>query len=124
LRAKVARDALPDALRAAGIEVDVTAVYETLPARPAAVEKLATDLDAGAIDAVTFTSSSTVTELCRALGPRAAALLGKSVVAVIGPITAETAREHGLSVDVSAEPFTVAGLLDALERHFAAQPAP
>jgi uroporphyrinogen III methyltransferase/synthase len=124
LRAKVARDALPDALRAAGIHVDVTAVYETLPAMAAAVEKLASDLEAGAIDAVTFTSSSTVTELCRALGPRAAALLGKAAVAVIGPVTAETAREHALRVDVSAEPYTVAGLLDALERHFAARRVP
>jgi uroporphyrinogen III methyltransferase/synthase len=123
LRALVARDALPDALRAAGIEVDVTAVYETRGASPPSIAKLAADLEAGTIDAVTFTSSSTVTELCHALGARAGALLAKAVVAVIGPITAETAREHGVRVDVSAEPYTVAGLLDALERHFAARPA-
>jgi uroporphyrinogen III methyltransferase/synthase len=122
LRALVARDALPDALRAAGIEVDVTPVYETLPASPADVEKLASELEAGAIDAVTFTSSSTVTELCRALGPRAAALLAKTTVAVIGPVTAETARASGVRVDVSGEPYTIAGLLGALERHFAAAP--
>jgi uroporphyrinogen III methyltransferase/synthase len=120
----VARDALPEALKAAGIQIDVTPVYETQPAPPAAIEKLAGELEAGAIDAVTFTSSSTVTELCRALGPRAAALLGKTVVAVIGPITAETAAGHGLRADVSAEPYTVAGLLDALERHFEARAAP
>lgn len=124
LRALVARDVLPDALRAAGVEVDVTAVYQTRPASHAAVEALASDLDARTIDAVTFTSSSTVSELCRALGPRAAELLGKTVVAVIGPITAETAQGHGLRVDVSAEPYTLAGLLDALERHFAARPSP
>jgi uroporphyrinogen III methyltransferase/synthase len=124
MRALVARDALPDALRAAGAEVDVTAVYETRPATPASIEKLRGDLSTGAIDVVTFTSSSTVTEFCRALGPDAAELLGRAVVAVIGPVTAETARELGVRVDVSAEPFTVAGLLDALERHFAARPSP
>lgn len=120
LRALVARDALPQALRAAGIEVDVVPVYETRAAPRAAIEALATDLEASTIDAVTFTSSSTVTELCLALGPHAAKLLATTVVAVIGPITAETAEKQGLHVDVAAEPYTVAGLLDALERHFAA----
>ncbi len=120
LRALVARDALPDALRAAGVHVDVTAVYETRPASPGSIEKLAAELEEGSIDVVTFTSSSTVTELCRALGSRAAALLGRATVAVIGPVTAETAEGQGLRVDVSAEPYTVAGLLDSLERHFAA----
>jgi uroporphyrinogen III methyltransferase/synthase len=123
LRALVAREALPDALRAAGVEVDVIAVYETKPAAPGAIAKLRTDLAAGAIDVVTFTSSSTVTELCRALGPDAAELLGYAVVAVIGPVTAETAKGLGVRVDVSAEPFTIAGLLDALERHYSS-PSP
>jgi uroporphyrinogen III methyltransferase/synthase len=124
LRALVARDALPDALRAAGVEVDVVAAYETGRAPSASMQKLASDLEQGSIDAVTFTSSSTVTELCNGLGSRAAELLGKTVVAVIGPITAETARDRGLSVAVSAEPYTVAGLLDALERYFAVRPPP
>jgi len=123
LRALVARDALPDALRAGGVEVEVTAVYETKPAPPTSIAKLRADLSSRAVDVVTFTSSSTVTELCRALGSDAAALLGNAVVAVIGPVTAETARGLGVRVDVSAEPFTVAGLLDALERHFASRPA-
>jgi len=124
LRALVARDALPEALRAAGIEVDVTAAYETRSAAPASIEKLRADLAAGAVDVVTFTSSSTVTQLCRALGSDAAELLGRAVIAVIGPVTAETARERGVRVDVSAEPFTVTGMLDALERHFASRPLP
>jgi uroporphyrinogen III methyltransferase/synthase len=120
LRALVARDALPEALRATGVDVDVVAVYETHPAPRTSIEALATELAERTVDAVTFTSSSTVTELCRALGPNAAELLAHTTIAVIGPITAETAREHGLRVDVAAEPYTVTGLLDALERHFAA----
>ncbi len=124
LRALVARDALPSALRASGFEVDVVAAYETRPAPPTAVEALASDLNSGNIDAVTFTSSSTVRELAGALGPRAQELLEKSTIVVIGPVTADTARELGLRVDVSAEEYTVSGMLDALERHFAAALAP
>jgi len=119
LRALVARDALPTLLRAAGLEVDIVPAYETKPAARATIEALAGDLAAGKIDVVTFTSSSTVRELCLALGPRAGELLSKSVVASNGPVTTETAREHGLTVQVSADEYTVPGLLDALERHFA-----
>jgi uroporphyrinogen III methyltransferase/synthase len=119
LRALVARDALPAALNAAGFEVDVVAAYETKPAPRAAIESPRADLLAGRIDVATFTSSSTVRELVTALGPDAPALLANVVVATIGPVTADTAREHGLTVAVSADAYTVPGLLDALERHFA-----
>jgi uroporphyrinogen III methyltransferase/synthase len=119
LRALVAREALPSLLRAAGLEVDVVPAYQTRPAPRATLEALASDLEAGKIDVVTFTSSSTVRELVLALGSRARDLLSKSIVAAIGPVTADTAREHGLTVYVAADEYTVAGLLDALERHFA-----
>jgi uroporphyrinogen III methyltransferase/synthase len=119
LRALVARDALPTTLHAAGFEVDVVPAYETVPAPRASIETLAGDLEAGKIDVVTFTSSSTVRDLMLALGARARDLLSKSIVAAIGPITGDTAREHGLTVHVSADEYTVAGLLDALERSFA-----
>lgn len=119
-RALVAREALPEALRAAGLEVDVVAAYETRAASRERRDELAAELAAGRIDAVLFTSSSTVTHLCEALGDDAAALLGKTTVATIGPITSDEARAHGLRVDVSAEAFTIPGLLDALEQFFAA----
>jgi uroporphyrinogen III methyltransferase/synthase len=119
LRALVARDALPTALRARGIVVDVVAAYETRPAPPSAIDALRKALEGGAVDVVTFTSSSTVRELCAALGPDARELLSHALLAVIGPITADTARELGLTVTVAAAEYTVAGLLDALERHFA-----
>jgi uroporphyrinogen III methyltransferase/synthase len=122
LRALVARDALPAALRARGVEVDVVAAYETRPAAASAIAALRRDLEAGAVDVVTFTSSSTVRELCAALGDSAKELLSRALVAVIGPITAETARDEGLTVGVEATEYTVPGLLDALERHFASAP--
>lgn len=117
-RAEVARNVLPDALRAAGCEVDVVAVYKTTsPERPL-LEALSTLLDGGEIDVVTFTSSSTVTHLCDALDPHAPALLAKACVASIGPITTETARKRGIRVDVEASEFTLPGLVTALEKHF------
>ncbi len=118
-RAEVARDVVPDALREAGCEVDVVAFYQTrTPPRPllAAVAEL---LDAGEIDVITFTSSSTVEHLCDALEARAAELLAKTCVASIGPITTETAEKRGIRVDVTAEQHTVPGLVLALEKHFA-----
>jgi uroporphyrinogen III methyltransferase/synthase len=122
-RAEVARDVVPDALRAAGCEVDVVSVYKTrAPPRPL-LEALAALLDAKEIDAVTFTSSSTVEHVCDALEARAAALLANTCVASIGPITTETARRRGLRVDVTATEHTIPGLVTALEAHFAREKA-
>ena len=118
-RAARARDALPDALRAAGCTVDVVVAYETRPVTGATVDALAVELEAGRLDAVTFTSSSTVDSLCDALGPRAAALLGHARLASIGPLTSATARSRGLRVDVEARESTVAGLIRALADSYA-----
>ncbi|HET6997098.1 MAG TPA: uroporphyrinogen-III C-methyltransferase [Solirubrobacterales bacterium] len=106
-RAAEARDVLPEALRERGAEVDVVALYETVREQPdeAAIEA------AQAADYVTFTSSSTVTNLTAALGDRFPA--GARVVS-IGPITSETARAAGLTVDVEAKRHDVDGLLAAL----------
>ncbi|OWY61767.1 hypothetical protein B7486_62035, partial [cyanobacterium TDX16] len=104
-RAAVARDVLPDGLRAAGWEVDVVEAYRTVPATPDPV-----GLDVAHLaDVVTFTSSSTVTSFLE----MTAGWLPPTV-ACIGPVTAATAREAGLDVDVEAEVHTVAGLVDAL----------
>jgi uroporphyrinogen III methyltransferase / synthase len=106
-RAAEARDVLPDALRERGAEVDVVALYETLREQPGdeAIEA------AQSADYVTFTSSSTVTNLTEALGGRFPK--GARIVS-IGPITSETVRAAGLEVDVEAERHDVDGLLAAL----------
>jgi uroporphyrinogen III methyltransferase/synthase len=62
-RAAKAREVLPETLRAAGWTVDVVAAYETRPPAPEAVADLVARLEAGTLDAVTFTSSSTVDNL-------------------------------------------------------------
>jgi uroporphyrinogen III methyltransferase/synthase len=106
-RAAEARDVLPDALRERGAEVDVVALYETVREQPAAE---AIESAQGA-DYVTFTSSSTVTNLTEALGDHFPA--GARIVS-IGPVTSDAVRSAGLTVDVEAERHDVDGLLAAL----------
>ncbi|HEU4599794.1 MAG TPA: uroporphyrinogen-III C-methyltransferase [Solirubrobacterales bacterium] len=106
-RAAEARVVLPDALRERGAEVDVVALYETVREEPEA-EQVAAAQDA---DYVTFTSSSTVTNLVEALGDHFPS--GARVVS-IGPVTSEAARAAGLGVDVEAERHDIEGLLAAL----------
>lgn len=113
-RAAKARDVLPETLRKAGWRVDVVAAYESHPPRKASVARLAKELAGGRIDAVTFTSSSTVENLCTVLGKRAPGLLARTRVASIGPITTQTARRRGVRVDVMAAEYTVPGLIRAL----------
>ena len=67
-----------------------------------------------------MTTSSTVSSTLEALGERGKELLGRVVLASIGPITTKTLESHGLTADVAARVYTVEGLLDALETHFAA----
>ncbi|HEY3279180.1 MAG TPA: uroporphyrinogen-III synthase [Gemmatimonadales bacterium] len=104
------RDAVAVGLRAHGAVVEAIPVYRTVAARP--------DVPTGAIDAVTFTSSSTVRHFVDLVGPDAARS-GRFVAAVIGPITARTARDLGLADVLEAEPHTVSGIVDALVRRFA-----
>jgi uroporphyrinogen III methyltransferase/synthase len=118
-RARVARDALPLGLRSRGAVVDVIPVYETVR-EPGDGRALAAALVAGEIDVVTFTSSSTVRGFAELVGP-AAARSGRFAAAVIGPVTATTARELGIRVAVEAAAYTIPGLVDALARHFAAR---
>lgn len=115
-RALAARDALPEGLRALGAVVDVIPVYETVRA-PGDGSPLAAEILAGRIDAITFTSSSTVRHFVEIVG-REAATSGRFAAAAIGPITAATARELGLAVAIEAEAYTVPGLVDALARYF------
>jgi uroporphyrinogen-III synthase len=114
-RAELAREALAQQLASLGAEVLEVAAYRTLPAEPSA-EALAA-LRAG-VDAVTFTSSSTVRFFAQQLAAHDL-VLGTAAVACIGPITAGTAREVGWPVDVVAAVYTTQGLVDALEQFFA-----
>jgi uroporphyrinogen III methyltransferase/synthase len=107
-QASGARPVLTDGLREKGWTVDVVEAYRTVTASPdpGALEA------ARAADAITFTSSSTVTGYLEVAGLDAL----PPVVASIGPITSRTAKELGVEVTVEADPSTVAGLVDAVVR--------
>jgi uroporphyrinogen III methyltransferase/synthase len=113
-RAEVARDVLPDGLRAAGWEVDVVDAYRTVAAAISDEQRAAV----ARADIATFTSSSTVARFIELLGVASV----PPTVACIGPITAATAREHGLTVDIEAPEHTIEGLVAALTTWAAAHP--
>lgn len=119
-RAAEAREVLPEMLREAGCVVDVVPAYETVAPGPELVAPFREAIAHGRVDAVLLTSSSTVKNLCAMLGQDYAELLSMTVLASIGPITSQTARELGLSIGVEAEQFTIAGLIAALESSFRA----
>ncbi len=117
-RAREAREALPEALAAAGAQCDVVEAYRTVPPEGGG-ERLISLLRDGGIDAITFTSSSTVKNFLGLLpdAERSSLLAGK-MVACIGPITAQTALEAGIMADVVASTYTVAGLVQAIMDHY------
>ncbi|HEY9558604.1 MAG TPA: uroporphyrinogen-III synthase, partial [Acidimicrobiales bacterium] len=94
----------------------VVDAYRTVPAPLTAEERTA----AAGADIATFTSSSTVERFLELLGPEAV----PPAVACIGPITADTARANGLTVDVEASEHTISGLVAALTNWARAHPDP
>jgi uroporphyrinogen III methyltransferase/synthase len=113
VRAREARDVVPDALRARGVEVDVLPVYETV------VEALDEDQVAAiaGADFLTFTSASTVRNFLDAVGGAATWLAGgpsRPRVVSIGPVTSDELRAHGLAPDLEADEHDIDGLIAAI----------
>jgi len=116
-RADIARLALADLLREGGAEVVEVVAYRTLRPQIAA-DELRQLL--ARVTVATFTSSSTVRNLAamaRDAGLDLSQQLGDVTVACIGPITAETAREMGIPVQIVAKEYTIGGLVEALVNH-------
>ena len=113
-RGDLARKALPEALRELGCLVtDVVAYRNEIVTDHA--DDLVRLLEAGEIDVITFTSSSTVKNFVSALsGHSLQALLHGVTLAAIGPVTANTAAELGLNVDVMPPTYTIPDLVDAI----------
>lgn len=112
-RALVARDILPEKLTELGAAVNVVPAYQTVTGDTDG-QALAAKLAAGEIELVTFTSSSTVTNLLALLGENGAQLVAGAKVACIGPITAGTCLQHGIKPDIIAEEYTIKGLVEAI----------
>lgn len=117
-RAARAREVLPRELRRRGARVDAVAVYRTvLPKESRARARQI--FGQRKPDAITFTSSSTVRNFFALLGrQRARRALYGVAVATIGPVTSRTARALGLRVAAEAHPYTIPGMVAALERYF------
>ena len=113
--AEVRPERLRRGLEGLGAAVREVTLYRTVPPSDAD-ERLAEALESG-VDVVTFTSSSTVTNLASLLEGEVTRL-GGAIVACIGPVTAETARKAGLNVEILAEDSTAAGLVDAIVGHY------
>jgi len=114
--ADIARPELERRLRAAGADVERVVAYRTIPAPDDGLDMGAL-LAAGRVDAVTFTSGSTVRTFAAKVGPAGLAHLRRAVVACIGPSTAAACRELGLEPDVVAAVSTEEGLAEALAAH-------
>ena len=118
-RAEVAREVLPDSLRAAGAEVDVVPAYRTLPPEPRDAERIRSLVEAEEIDAVLFTSSSTVQNLVDVLGDEARKRLGAIDLFSIGAITTRTAETLGLTVRATSPDQTIESLVATLRSYYA-----
>ena len=113
--ADIGRDVTAKGLSDLGAKVERVTAYRTVTPTNAAQD--ARKLLSQGVDAITFTSSSTVRNLLEILGGDKSAL-EPSLIACIGPVTAGTARELGLRVDLEAAEHTVEGLVEALVSHY------
>lgn len=114
LRADIARPILRDQLKALGaLEVRDVAIYETKTADKLP-DELVSAIDAGDVNWVTFTSSSTVKNFVSLLGSDYATKLKNVKIASIGPITSQTLRDLNLTPTIEADTYNVDGLIDAL----------
>ncbi len=119
-RALQAREVLPNLLEAAGYKVTIAPVYRNVPpvSEAGGRDVLRRELAAKKIDMVTFTSSSTVTNFLRLVDAENQddlhALMQGTHIAAIGPITAKTVRNHGLSVDVQPRKYTIAEMVRSI----------
>ena len=120
-RADIGREVIAEQLRHAGAVVTEVVAYRTV------LEDLSREGDPdvyrllleGGIDVVTFASASAVRGFSKIYGEEQAAdLLRTTIVAVIGPVTAETARQLGISVTIQPPVYTIAALVDAIVAHY------
>lgn len=131
-RALKARETLPEALQGGGAEVTVAPVYQNVLPMSSAGEQLKDDLRQAlqdkSIDMVTFTSSSTVKNFATLMDIKSPQemqeLLSGVAVATIGPITAKTAEDIGMRIDVQPAEYTIPDLVDSIVEYFAADAVP
>ncbi|HEY0321676.1 MAG TPA: uroporphyrinogen-III synthase [Pyrinomonadaceae bacterium] len=118
-RAAQARDYLPRALEAAGARADVVPAYRTVAPEDTEKRRVEALLAGGAVDCVTFTSSSTVRNFAELFDTTdLSSLLAGVEIACIGDITAQTAAEYGLQTNIQPQEFTTDALARAIAEFY------
>lgn len=116
LRAEKAREVLPETLKQLGHNVNVVPIYHTEYETPDAKETVEL-LEAGKVDLVTFTSSSTVEGFVKIV-KNSKVDLAKVRAASIGPITSQTCRDHGIPITLEAKNHSIPGLITTINQYF------
>ena len=121
-KADIARDTLPEELRAAGAQVTEVVAYRTVTAEGDAHLGIYRQLLERQIDAVTFSSASAIRAFVSIYGEdQAVDLLNHTIVATIGPVTADAAVRYGITPQITPASATIPALVDALVAHFRGQ---
>ncbi|PAB60846.1 uroporphyrinogen-III C-methyltransferase [Anaeromicrobium sediminis] len=115
-RADIARTVLIEELKKLGAQVTNMAIYETI-VPDSKREELIDTLQNNNIDIITFTSASTVRNFITILGEENKGLLKDSKLAMIGPITADAAKDLGLTCHIEADKYTIDGLVKAIRNY-------
>ena len=113
-RSEIGRETLTNGLKEMGSSVDEVVAYST--ESPEDTGDLTRAAYEEGIDFTTFTSSSTVRNLVDLLGG-SPDLINASKTVLIGPITAETAKELNVNIDIQAEEQSIAGIVEAITAH-------
>jgi uroporphyrinogen III methyltransferase/synthase len=118
-KADIARDVLPEQLREAGADVIEVVAYRTVTAESDAHLGIYRQLLDRRIDAVTFSSASAVRAFVTIYGAdQAVDLLNHTIVATIGPVTADAALRYGITPQVTPSTSTMPALVEALVAEF------
>ena len=121
-RARVAREFLPTELGKLGALVEAVEAYQTI--RPSIdTAKIIALLEEGTVDAITFTSPSTVSNFAVLVGSQdLSQLLRNCLVACIGPVTTAAALQHGLKNPIEPETHTSASLIEVIASSLSNKP--
>lgn len=120
-KAEIARDVVPEELSKLGAFVEPVVVYRTVSTAGKRAE-IAGHIEAGRVDAITFTSPSTVKGFMEIWGD--ASPLPKEIkIACLGPVTGAAARKAGLRVDIMQDVFTIEALVEGMAAYFAGERA-
>jgi uroporphyrinogen III methyltransferase / synthase len=113
-KSNIAREELPKHLRSMGAVVDEIVVYQTIIPEPDNLERIRQMFLENKIDVATFFSPSSILNFTEMIGSE---VLAHTAIAVIGPTTAETAQQLGLTVAILAQQATAEGLVEAIENY-------